>query len=151
LGRRGIFLTKYADQIPKNLPDTVRHFGFVPLSLLLRRSAAFVHHGGIGSSSQAIQAGIPQIVRPMAFDQFDNARRVRRLGVGKELWPRQFNVRNLTRALDYLLTSPEVAARCQEFAPRCDGSAALTAACDALERIAPEAVKSSTADVPAYI
>jgi UDP:flavonoid glycosyltransferase YjiC (YdhE family) len=41
-----------------------------------------VHHGGIGSSAQAIRAGIPQIVLPDRFDQPDNALRVAILGLG---------------------------------------------------------------------
>ena len=49
LGRRGILLTKYDHQLPANLPDSVRHFGFVPMSKLLPHTAALVHHGGIGS------------------------------------------------------------------------------------------------------
>jgi len=39
-----------------------------------------VHHGGIGTSAQALTAGIPQLVVPFAHDQFDNAARLMRLG-----------------------------------------------------------------------
>jgi rhamnosyltransferase subunit B len=41
-----------------------------------------VHHGGIGTTSQCLAAGIPQLVVHMALDQPDNAARVERLGVG---------------------------------------------------------------------
>ena len=85
LGRRGILLTKYDHQLPAKLPDTVRHFGFVPLSKLLPRTAALVHHGGIGSCAQGLAAGVPHVVRPMSYDQFDNSRRLVRLGVAKEI------------------------------------------------------------------
>ena len=90
LGRRGILLTRYTHQLPARLPDSMRHFGFLPLSKLLPRSAALVHHGGIGSLSQAMRAGIPHVVRPMAFDQFDNSRRLENLGVGREISIEQF-------------------------------------------------------------
>ena len=52
LGRRGILLTKYGEQLPAKLPETVRHFGFVPLSKLLPHTAALVHHGGIGTCAK---------------------------------------------------------------------------------------------------
>ena len=51
-GRRGILLTKYAEQLPAKLPPTVRHFGFVPLSRVLPQTAALVHHGGIGTCAR---------------------------------------------------------------------------------------------------
>jgi UDP:flavonoid glycosyltransferase YjiC (YdhE family) len=136
LGRRGILLTKYAEQLPPNLPPSVRHFGFVPLSRLLPRTAAIVHHGGIGSCAQGFAAGVPQLVRPMSFDQFDNSRRVVRLGVGEEVSVRQFRGATIAAALERLLTSAHVATRCRDYAARCHGPAALNAACDALEDLA---------------
>jgi UDP:flavonoid glycosyltransferase YjiC (YdhE family) len=41
-----------------------------------------VHHGGIGTLSQCLAAGIPQLVAYMSLDQPDNAARIERLGVG---------------------------------------------------------------------
>lgn len=134
IGCRGILLTKFAEQVPKNLPDRVRHFEFVPLTRLLPRSAAFVHHGGIGSSSQALAAGVPQLVRPLAFDQFDNAARLKRLGVGDQLMPRQFRTPRVARALEQLLASESIAMKCQELAARTETNG-LERACDLLERV----------------
>jgi rhamnosyltransferase subunit B len=136
LGRRGILLTKYAHQLPANLPQSVRHFGFVPMSKLLADTCALVHHGGIGSCGQGLAAGVPQIVRPMSYDQFDNSRRLEQLGVSKEISVRRFTSKSVADTLSQLLESPKVTARCQELATRCDGRAALTAACDALEQLA---------------
>lgn len=135
LGRRGILLTKYADQLPSKLPDDVRHFGFVPLSKLLPHTAALVHHGGIGTCAQGLAAGVPHLVQPMSYDQFDNSRRLVRLGVAKEISRRAFRGPAVAAALSPLLESSAVAARCREFAARCDGPASLAAACDALEEL----------------
>jgi len=70
LHRRAIFLTPYTEQVPRDLPPTIRDFAYVPFSLLLDRAAALVHHGGIGTCAQAMKAGVPQIIVPMAHDQF---------------------------------------------------------------------------------
>jgi UDP:flavonoid glycosyltransferase YjiC (YdhE family) len=134
LGQRGILLTKYDDQLPACLPPTV--FGFVPLSKLLPRTAALVHHGGIGSCAQGLAAGIPQLVQPMSYDQFDNSRRLIRLGVAGEVSVQEFSGRAVANALAPLLDSPTVAACCDELAAQCNGSVALAAACDALEQLA---------------
>jgi rhamnosyltransferase subunit B len=136
LGRRGILLTKYADQMPAKLPASVRHFGFVPLSKLLPHTAALVHHGGVGTCAQGLAAGIPHLVRPLAFDQFDNSRRLVRLGVAEEISVKAFRGPAIAAALDRLLSSPAVASNCRTFAARCDGPASLTAACVALEELA---------------
>jgi UDP:flavonoid glycosyltransferase YjiC (YdhE family) len=136
LGRRGILLTKYADQLPATLPPSVRHFGFVPLSKVLTKTAALVHHGGIGTCAQGLAAGVPQLIRPMAFDQFDNSRRLVRLGVAEEISVRAFRGPTAAAALERLLASRHVASKCRELASRCDRPAALDAACVELERLA---------------
>jgi UDP:flavonoid glycosyltransferase YjiC (YdhE family) len=140
LGRRGILLTKFPDQLPRRLPTNVRHFGFVPLSHLLPRAAAFVHHGGIGSCAQGLAAGVPHLVCPLAFDQFDNSLRLARLGVSAEIPFARTSGVNFAAALDRLLNSHEVESQCRRFAGLCDGSAAIARACDALEALAPVAV-----------
>lgn len=140
IGRRGILLTKYADQLPAKLPPSVRHFGFVPLSKLLARTALLVHHGGIGTCAQGLASGVPQLVRPMAFDQFDNSRRLARLGVAEEVSVKAFRTPAVAAALERLLSSRDVAVKCRAFAERCDGPASLTAACVALEQLVPVAM-----------
>jgi UDP:flavonoid glycosyltransferase YjiC (YdhE family) len=136
LGRRGILLTKYADQLPAELPPSVRHFGFVPLSQLLPHTAALVHHGGIGSCAQGLAAGVPHLIRPMSFDQFDNSRRLTQLGVAEEISVRRFRPHAVAEALARLLDSRSVVAKCGDLAPRCNGPAALASACDLLESLA---------------
>jgi rhamnosyltransferase subunit B len=136
LGRRGILLTKYGEQLPAKLPETVRHFGFVPLSKLLPHTAALVHHGGIGTCAQGLAAGVPQLVQPMSYDQFDNSQRLIRLGVAQEIPVRRFRGPVVAAALEPFLNSPTVATRCRELASRCNGPTALSAACDALESLA---------------
>lgn len=144
LGRRGMLLTLHADQVPARLPASVRHFDFVPFSLLLPRVAAIVHHGGIGTLIQAMAAGIPQLVMPTTGDQPDNARRLERLGVGDWLRPKAFRPRSVARKLEYLLTSPDVAHRCKALARRFDGPSGLSTACELIEAlIAREAPRAS--------
>jgi UDP:flavonoid glycosyltransferase YjiC (YdhE family) len=41
-----------------------------------------VHCGGVGATLRSLNAGVPQMVIPRVNDQFDNARRVERLGAG---------------------------------------------------------------------
>jgi UDP:flavonoid glycosyltransferase YjiC (YdhE family) len=105
LRRRGILLTGHPEQLPDELPADIRHFAYLPFSKVLPRTAALVHHGGIGTTAGAIAAGIPQVIRPMAHDQPDTAARVERLGIGVSLPPGKFNAASLAGKLDTLMTS----------------------------------------------
>lgn len=85
LDRRAVFLTPHRRQLPARLPDRVLHLDYVPLHRILPAAAAIFHHGGIGTTAQALRAGVPQVVAPVFFDQFDNAARVEALGAGIDL------------------------------------------------------------------
>ncbi|WP_447962489.1 glycosyltransferase [Nitrospira sp. Ecomares 2.1] len=112
LGQAAIFLTRYPEQLPPSLPTGVTHFSYVPLSQLLPHAAAIIHHGGIGTCSQALRAGTPQLIQPLAFDQFDNAARVEKLGVGRMIRKRNFKASNIVHHLQTLLGSSEVKTQC---------------------------------------
>jgi len=135
LERRALLLTKYPDQLPANLPSSVRHFPFVPFSQLLPRAAAVVHHGGIGSCAQGLASGLPQLVMPMAFDQFDNADRIKRLGVASIVRRKHFGGPTVARALDTLLRNPATHENCHHWAKQCDSQAALAKTCELLEAL----------------
>jgi len=143
MGRRGLLLTRFPEQVPATLPPGVRHVEFAPFRWLLGRTAALVHHGGIGSASQALAAGVPQLIMPMGFDQFDNAARVERLGVGRSLPPRRFRTMEVAGTLRDLLDDDAVGARCREIATRLAGHDALAACCDEIETAWAEARRPS--------
>ncbi|MFJ1799972.1 nucleotide disphospho-sugar-binding domain-containing protein [Streptomyces sp. NPDC088180] len=44
------------------LPDNVRTVDYMPLTLLLPTTSAFIHHGGIGSFAAAATANVPQLI-----------------------------------------------------------------------------------------
>jgi rhamnosyltransferase subunit B len=133
LDRRGLLLARFAEQVPRDLPDGVRHLTYVPFSQVLPRAAAVVHHGGIGTTAQGLAAGIPQLVMPLAHDQPDNAQRLERLGVGRTLGPDRFRAPAAASALRALLDDPRVASRAVALARRIDPAAALDRACAVLE------------------
>jgi rhamnosyltransferase subunit B len=116
LGRRALFLTSYPDQLPATLGAQVRHEGYVPFSQVLPRCAAIVHHAGIGTSAQALAAGIPQLTMPLGFDQPDNTTRLWRLGVARWVLPQRFTGDRVATELASLLDDAHTAERCQHWA-----------------------------------
>jgi rhamnosyltransferase subunit B len=135
LGRRGILLTRHVEQIPRTLPDNVKHFAYAPFSELLPRCAALVHHGGIGTTSQALRAGTAQLVMPMSHDQPDNAARVKKLGCGDVIAPSKFKPRAVAEKLDRLLREEMVAGACRGCARRFENVDALGTASKWLEEM----------------
>jgi rhamnosyltransferase subunit B len=134
LGRRGILLTPHADQVPADPPPGVAHFDYVPLGQLLPRASALVHHGGIGTASQGLAAGVPQLVMPLAHDQPDNADRLRRLGVGRSLHPKRFKAANVARELSALDTD-QVRAAGRAVASKFAGIDPLGQTCELIEAV----------------
>ena len=112
--RPGLLLSTHDENFPVTLPDQVRTASYLPLAKLLPACRAIVHHGGIGTTSQAFAAAVPQLIRPLAFDQFDNATRVEMLGCGKWL-RRPAEMGSLLKELLQQDRSPidAVAQRCQ--------------------------------------
>ena len=136
LKRRGLLLTRFAEQVPTALPPYVRHFDFAPFSEILPRCAALAHHGGVGTLSQALAAGVPQLVMPMSHDQPDNAARLERLGVAATVWPKHFQGMTVAREFARLLESGDVQSRCRAIADQMRCEEPLSATCDEIERAA---------------
>jgi sterol 3beta-glucosyltransferase len=63
-------------------PDTVHYIDSIPHRWLFPRMAAVVHHGGAGTTAAVLNAGVPGVVVPIAYDQFGWSQRIRQLGVG---------------------------------------------------------------------
>ena len=137
-GLRGLLLTRHRAQVPTNLPEGVRHFDYAPFSELLPRCAALVHHGGIGTTSQAFAAGIPQLVMPLAHDQHDNAARVRRLGVGSEVSPKAYHAQKVAKVLGEMLANRAMADRCRAIANKFKNVDSIATTCDLIEQVVPE-------------
>ena len=106
LGLRALLLTAHGAQLPQALPASVLHLDYLPFASLLPQARALVHHGGIGSCAQALRAGLPQLVTPMAHDQFDNAACLERLGLGLSIRQPDLSVATMAQALNTLLARP---------------------------------------------
>jgi UDP:flavonoid glycosyltransferase YjiC (YdhE family) len=133
IGRRCLVLSHQPLDLPPDLARIAFAAQYAPLGDVLPRCSALVHHGGVGTTALVFGAGVPQLIVPMAFDQFDHAERVRRLGCGDTLPRRRFSADRAAATLGRLIASGEVADRCAEAAAACKGVDAIGEACDVLE------------------
>jgi UDP:flavonoid glycosyltransferase YjiC (YdhE family) len=93
-----------ADQIGVGHRDaTVVFTGFAPQNWLFARAACAIQHGGPGSLARAIVEGCPLLIEPFGGDQFFNALRVLRLGVGAAIHPVNSTADTIAMALARVL------------------------------------------------
>jgi UDP:flavonoid glycosyltransferase YjiC (YdhE family) len=109
--RRALVITRYTEQVGE-LPAGSASFKYVPFGQVFGRAAAVVHHGGIGTTSQCLAAGVPQLIMPLAHDQPDNAARAKALGVADYVYPKKFNAALVAERLEGLINMPAVQAAC---------------------------------------
>ena len=133
LGRRAVLLTGDAAP-PPGADDTILPCRYAPHSQLFPRAAAVVHHGGIGTTAQALRAGVPQLVVPHMGDQHDNAYRIERLGVGRIVPARCFTAGHAAPELSALLDGP-ARRRAQQVGRRLAAEDGATMAAAAIARV----------------
>ncbi|MDA0745599.1 MAG: glycosyltransferase [bacterium] len=130
LNRRAILIT--GPHTPESLPENIRAFPYLPYSSVFPHAAAIVHQAGIGTLSQALRAGRPQLIVPVAFDQFDNAHRTQKLGLGRVLPFRKVAAQRLTSQLEQLFKYPGHAQAAHTLAHELAGTDGAARAADEL-------------------
>jgi vancomycin aglycone glucosyltransferase len=93
-GRRCIVGAGWAGLGKGALPKGWRVVRDAPHALLFPRTAAVVHHGGSGTTAQALRAGVPQVLLPLILDQFHHAHRLHLAGIA----PRPVPMEKITEA-----------------------------------------------------
>ncbi len=103
-GKACVLVCSYESEIPEKLPDNAIHVKYANFQSLLEKAGLVMHHGGIGTSAISIASACPQLINPFAHDQFDNAMRLEKLGVGKMLRMKNQDLISSIRALDSIET-----------------------------------------------
>ncbi len=135
LGRKAIVVTSDADLIEDPAPDFVQTFEYLPFANLMPRIGAVIHHGGIGTSGQALNSGVPQLVLPLGYDRNDNAVRLKQLGVADFLLQPDWQPHAIAAALSRLLSSVEINTRCKELSHKSKVGDSVSAACAYIESL----------------
>jgi UDP:flavonoid glycosyltransferase YjiC (YdhE family) len=111
LGRRAVLLIGDERNLPHSLPEGMIAVDYAPYQSLLPKACAVVHHGGVGTTSQGLLAGVPTLIVPFAFDQADNAEHARKVGSSRTLYRNKYFAPKVASELDTLLRQPSYASR----------------------------------------
>lgn len=134
LRRRAIFvLGEERNRPPLALTEDELVLSYAPYSTLFPHAAIVVHQGGIGTTAQALRAGVPQLIMPFSHDQPDNAARITRLEVGRTLPRSRYNARRAARELGAILAQSKYFERAQTLAAQIKSENGSVTACDEIE------------------
>ncbi|GGO03301.1 glycosyl transferase [Microbispora rosea subsp. aerata] len=113
-------------------PANVHLERFVPHSVVLRRAAAVVCHGGMGITQKSLLNGVPVCIVPFGRDQLEVARRVTEAGAGTRLPVSRLNPARLRQAVRAAIACKP---RAERAGARLRAAGGATAAATALEEL----------------
>ena len=98
-----IAVTPYDEYIPETVPDTILCVRHVPLRALMNKVDLIIHHGGMGTINEAVDAALPQLLMPHLTDGPDNADRLSALGIAEKYSPKMWDPENIAEGITRLL------------------------------------------------
>ena len=134
IGRRAILVAapRFHISLPQG-PD-FKVSGYLPYGRLFRFAEAVIHSGGIGTLGWALRQGLPSLVLPEDWDQYDNARRAERRDYATVI-PSRASAATIARELDRAIRDGPHKARLRDAAMHIqheDGAASAVNAIDAM-------------------
>lgn len=107
--KRGILVTGWGGLKTKDFGKDIFVADSIPHDWLFPKMSAVVHHGGAGTTSAGLKAGIPTVVVPFFGDQIYWGERVFITGVGPKPIPhKELNEDNLASAIEKAVSDQEI-------------------------------------------
>jgi UDP:flavonoid glycosyltransferase YjiC (YdhE family) len=137
LGRRAVLLTggDTGKQATSRTSREVIEVRYAPHSAVFPRACVNVHHGGIGTTAEAMRAARPMLVVPYTHDQPDHAHRLKKIGVARIIPRSHYRAQVAAREIDVLMHDRGYSERSSVVGSRIRAESGTTAACDLLERL----------------
>jgi UDP:flavonoid glycosyltransferase YjiC (YdhE family) len=134
--QRAILLSGWGGLQPASLPDSVYMVESIPFSWLFPRVAAVVHHGGAGTTSAGLRAGVPSVIVPFFGDQPFWGQRVAALGAGPEPIPRRkLTAERLAQAIQQAVADQTVRQRAADLGSQIQAEDGIACAVEVVQQI----------------
>jgi rhamnosyltransferase subunit B len=135
LGQRAVLLIGDERNHPGELPQDMIAVDYVSYESLLPKASVVVHHGGVGTTSHGLLAGVPTLIVPFAFDQSDNAEHARRLGVSRTVYRNKYRAPRVAKELNRLLNEPSYLQNAREVSRQLKQENGPARAADLIEQM----------------
>jgi MGT family glycosyltransferase len=127
------------------LPSHMEGAEYLPQTGILPHASVAITHGGNNTVTECVHFGVPIVVLPLFWDQYDNAQRVHELGQGVRLDTYGHEPAQLVAAVRRLLESGRDAEARQVTAQRLQSEPGTVRAADAIELVATRALAPARA------
>lgn len=125
------------DQLKLN-EDNMIGANWIPQPFLLQHVDMAIVHGGNNGVTECMHYGVPLIVLPCFFDQFDNAQRVDSLKLGKRLDIYKCTQDELISAIDDILSNDSLRKRVKQIGEEMQAQNDVKRVCEAFNELASE-------------
>lgn len=125
-----------------DLPANARVERYLPHRPILRRAAAVISHGGMGTTQKALAAGVPVCAVPFMRDQLEVARRVEQCGGGTLLSSRRLRPERLRAAVEEAIECRAGAERVRDAFEHAGGAEAAASALESLVAVERQPTKA---------
>ena len=133
---QGILLGAPANfPVPEALEDRVQSIPYAPYADVFPLADAIVHQGGVGTTQAACYYGVPAVIVPRGFDQFENAAHLQRESWGLRLMPEQATASALRFRLKRLLASEGIKRRVQALSRQMQAEPGVCQSADLVEGV----------------
>jgi len=134
--QRAIMQSGWGGLRSTSVPDSVFMIDAVPHAWLFPRMAAVVHHGGAGTTSAGLRAGVPSIIVPFFGDQPYWGQRVADLGVGPAPIPyKRLTADRLAQAIEIAVTDQAMRQRAAELGSKIRAENGIARAVDVIQQL----------------
>ena len=134
LGQPTVVLSQYDEFLPKELPPNVKRYRYLPLDQIMSHVRVLIHHGGMGTLTGALAAGIPQLILPCYVARPYKATLIKKLGAGDYLLPVNWQAEKIAEMVRSLETAG-VADNCCRFISRMQANCGVSVAADRVEQL----------------
>ena len=108
---------------------------FVPQTAIVPHCDVMITHGGNNTVGEAFSFGVPTIVLPLFWDQYDNAQRIDECGFGVRLSTYEFSDEELHAAIERLSADEGLTQRLDPISKRLQASPGRVRAADHIEAV----------------
>ena len=114
-----VFVSPDIENIRKFKSEFVYITKYIDFSYIFSKVDLVVHHGGIGTLAECLRSKVPQVIRPLDYDQPDNGWRVMKLGVGGLIYPKSYaQIEKSATFLNNIMTSQKIRSKIEEIYSR---------------------------------
>ena len=134
LGQPTVLLCQYEEFLPEKLPANVKWYKYIPLDEIMPKLSVLIHHGGVGTVTGGLAAGIPQLILPGYVDRPYNATLIKELGAGDYLLPSNWQPEKIA-AMVKTLQSERTVESCHRYVSKMMDNRGVTVVADRVEQM----------------